>query len=125
MLYFPNTLPSFAKMLIGFHDIYRRMWKNIYPCNSIEQILKLSPTHENSDEEIDTTCPTCEKVFKSKYILNDHIRVRHKGEPFREVVENENDLKCPACDLKLKSRNYLKEHIRVKHKGEARRIMRE
>ena len=31
MLYFPNTLPSFAKMLIGFHDIYRRICKNIYP----------------------------------------------------------------------------------------------
>ena len=31
-MYFPNTLPSFAKMLIGFHDIYRRMCKNIYPC---------------------------------------------------------------------------------------------
>ena len=32
MLYFPNTLPSFSKMLIGFQNIYRRMWKNIYPC---------------------------------------------------------------------------------------------
>ena len=32
MLYFPNTLPAFAKMIIGFHNIYRRMWKNIYPC---------------------------------------------------------------------------------------------
>ena len=30
-LFYPNTLPSLAKMLIGFHDIYRRMWKNIDP----------------------------------------------------------------------------------------------
>ena len=28
---FPYTLPSFAKMLIGFHDIYRPKWKKIYP----------------------------------------------------------------------------------------------
>ena len=41
MLYFPNTLPAFAKMLIGFHDIYRRMWKNIYPWQCCHQ-LRLS-----------------------------------------------------------------------------------
>ena len=44
MLYFPNTLPSFAKMLIGFRDIYRRMWKNIYPCSSEVSVDTLSPS---------------------------------------------------------------------------------
>ena len=32
MLYLSNTLPGFVKMLIDFHDDYRRKCKNIYPC---------------------------------------------------------------------------------------------
>ena len=31
MLYFPNTLPGFVKLLIDFHDVYRRKCKSIYP----------------------------------------------------------------------------------------------
>ena len=44
MLYFPNTLPSFAKMLIGFHDIYWRMWKNIDPWVKVGQV-KICPSN--------------------------------------------------------------------------------
>ena len=47
MLYFPNTLPSFAKMLIGFHTIYRHMWQNIYP-SSTE--IREEPKSINNDE---------------------------------------------------------------------------
>ena len=60
MLYFPNTtLPSFAKMLIGFFDIYRRMWQNIQPCSteireepkSIISITMRKPNMVESDQE--------------------------------------------------------------------------
>ena len=39
-MYYPNTLTSFAKMLIGFHDIYRRMLKNIYPWTNLRGAIK-------------------------------------------------------------------------------------
>ena len=59
MLYFPNTLPSFAKMLIGFHNIYRRMLQNIYPSSteireepkSIISITLRKPNMIESDQE--------------------------------------------------------------------------
>ena len=41
ILHFPNTLPAYVKLLIDFHNNYRRKCKNIYPW--ILHILRFRP----------------------------------------------------------------------------------
>ena len=68
MLSFPNTLPYFAKMLIGFQNIYWRMWKNIYPCKfSIESLSKANKN------------PEAKTIVLIQWISSDQIDFPYKG----------------------------------------------
>ena len=69
MLYLPNTLPPFAKKLIGFHDMYQRMWKNIYPWYEVQQ----NWVQENSLKKKKIIGKKYLNILKSKKLLQYEI----------------------------------------------------
>ena len=68
----------------------------------------LSRIHKKSVKDKRFYCDECPKVTKTKPLLNQHIKVVHRGErPF----------KCPKCDYDAAYKVTLNEHIATVHEG--------
>ena len=53
------------------------------------------------------SCDQCDKTFRLKFSLNNHIEALHNQETFS----------CDSCNYVVKSRRYLRRHVYENHEG--------
>jgi len=65
--------------------------------------------HSDPDLWIDEmfTCPSCDRAFKAKHLLDEHVINVHKPD--------EKKFLCEQCELKFASDRLLKNHVKKKH----------
>ena len=86
MLHFLNTLPSFAKMLIGFHDIYRRMWKNIDPWGMVITRFKAKSQFKLDWTGTKLELSLAKKQFRNLFLSSRNIKQIQKVHFLRRPV---------------------------------------
>ena len=77
-------------------------------------------------------CEDCEKVFKTRFKLKQHISIQHKTGPKMPEYEPETDPKkeyelvklhdCPKCEKSYEGLKRLNKHISKQHQEEKKEI---
>ena len=76
-------------------------------CNSCGKVISKNnlAVHLKTHGDASVRCQICDKRFKTKNSLNQHV-LTHQKPP---------DIKCPNCSINLHSKTSLKLHVQAQH----------